>query len=156
VWSANPFTVSNVMAGLSYAGTIATNASDLDADALTFAKVSGPSWLNVAANGVLSGRPLSSDVGPNSFLVSVTDPGGLSSTVTMNLTVLAAPPIFASLISQPPNLLMNWTGGVAPYQILVNTDLTTTYWVGLSGPINTNAFSIPPTNPTAFYRILGQ
>jgi hypothetical protein len=51
---------------------------------------------------------------------------------------------------------MNWTGGVAPYQILVNTDLTTTYWVGLSGPINTNAFSIPPTNPAAFYRILGQ
>src|SRR5690606_10603224 len=32
-------------------------ASDANSDALTFAKLHGPTWLTVAPNGVLSGRP---------------------------------------------------------------------------------------------------
>ena len=39
-----------------YSQNMATAASDVDAgSSLTFAKVSGPSWLNVAANGITSG-----------------------------------------------------------------------------------------------------
>ena len=44
--------------------------TDLDTgDTLTYAKVSGNAWLNVATNGVLSGTPAQGDVGTNSFTV---------------------------------------------------------------------------------------
>jgi hypothetical protein len=156
VFTLNPFSVSSVTAGQAYGGTIATNASDLDGDSLTFAKVSGPAWLSVAANGGLSGTPLSADVGANGFVVSVADAGGLSNSATMNLTVNAPPPIFATVSPQPPNLLLNWTGGIAPYQVQMNTDLTSSAWVGLAGPLSSTSLLITPSNSAAFYRILGQ
>jgi hypothetical protein len=156
VFTLNPFNLSSVTAGQAYGGTIATDASDLDGDSLTFAKVSGPAWLSVAANGGLSGTPLSADVGTNSFVVSVADVGGLSNTATMNLTVNAAPAIFATVSPQLPNLLLNWTGGIAPYQVQMNTDLTSSAWVSLAGPLSSTSLVITPSNNAAFYRILGQ
>jgi hypothetical protein len=152
----NPFAFSNVVAGQPYGGTIATNASDLDGDTLTFAKVSGPSWLSVAGNGGLSGTPLSGDVGPNSFVVSAADAGGLSNTATMNITVIAAPPIQTSISPQLPNIMLSWTGGIAPYQVQMNTDLTTLNWVGIAGPLSSSSLLITPTNSAAFYRVIGQ
>ena len=52
-FGANPFTLASANAGQTYSGTIATNVSDLNGGTLTCAKVSGPAWLNVAANGTL-------------------------------------------------------------------------------------------------------
>jgi autotransporter-associated beta strand protein len=79
-------------------------ASDVDAgDTLTFVKVSGPSWLNVSASGALSGTPGNSEVGLNSFTVSVTDSSNVSVTAALNLTVANVndAPTFAS---NPVNL----------------------------------------------------
>jgi autotransporter-associated beta strand protein len=57
-----------------YGDSIAGTASDADAgDPLTYSKAAGPAWLNVAANGALSGRPTSGDGGTNYFSVRVTD-----------------------------------------------------------------------------------
>lgn len=73
-FTSNPVVESNATAGLSYTGsTLADNASDDNGDALSFAKVSGPNWLSVAANGGLSGTPSTSNLGQNSFVVSVSD-----------------------------------------------------------------------------------
>jgi hypothetical protein len=155
-FTANPFTEPSAEAGQPYSGTIATNATDLNGDILTFARVSGPAWLNVAGNGALSGTPLLGDAGTNSFVVSVTDPGNLSSTASMNITVLAAPQIVATLSQGETNLLLSWIGGVAPYQVQMNTDLTSSNWLGIAGPINSNSLPLIPTNGAAFYRILGQ
>src|SRR5262249_10281755 len=70
-------------------------------DSVTFYKVSGPAWLNVAVNGGLSGTPATADQGPNSFLVLVVDSGGLAGIGQMNITVNAdsAP----SFVSNPFN-----------------------------------------------------
>jgi len=152
----NPFTEPAVMAGQTYGGTIATNASDLNGGNLTFAKVSGPAWLSVADNGALSGRPLSSDVGANSFLVSVTDPGGLSSSATLNIAVTPAPFIIAGISLQDTNLLLNWTGGIAPYTVQTTTTLTSPAWQPLGPPTNSTSLLVPASNTAAFYRILGQ
>jgi hypothetical protein len=73
VFATDPISGSDANQDSAYAGTLAGAASDPDGDALTYAKVSGPSWLSVAANGDLSGTPLSEDVGSNSFTISVTD-----------------------------------------------------------------------------------
>lgn len=70
-------TVAGAVVGNAYAVSLTNNVSDPDLnDALTFTKISGPAWLNVAANGTLSGLPLPADAGTNSVTVRVTDLGG--------------------------------------------------------------------------------
>lgn len=60
--------------GVEYSGpTLADNAGDINYDSLTFERVSGPTLLNIATNGALSGIPGSGDVGLNRFTVSVSD-----------------------------------------------------------------------------------
>ncbi len=97
VFASDPMTGSDANEGLAYSGTLAGSATDADGDALSYAKTSGPAWLNVANNGALSGTPTSGDVGINAFTVSVDDGNGGSATATLNIAVIAAPPV-----NQPP------------------------------------------------------
>ncbi|MES2658842.1 MAG: Calx-beta domain-containing protein [Verrucomicrobiota bacterium] len=88
VFTANPIAAAAGTAGVAYSGNLAPSATDLDGgDLLVFSKVSGPAWLNVASSGALSGIPLGSDFGANSFAVKVTDQAGASATATLNITV---------------------------------------------------------------------
>jgi hypothetical protein len=100
-FSAASYTLASVNAGTSFSGNIATNASDLNGDAIIFAKVSGPAWLNVAANGTLSGTPANSDANTNSFVVSAADSGGASNTATLFIYVNGAPSFVAHPFSMP-------------------------------------------------------
>ncbi|MGA2244152.1 MAG: protease pro-enzyme activation domain-containing protein [Verrucomicrobiota bacterium] len=154
----NPFSEPGITAGQSYFGYIYTNANDLNGDTLTYAEVSGPAWLNVSGGGILSGTPLSADVGANSFVVSVTDPGGFSNTATMNILVSPAPPIIAGgVVNSTNGFAFTWSGGITPYQVQMSTNLDSdTNWVDVGDPVTSNSFSILPTNPAAFYRIIGQ
>jgi len=153
---ADPFIEPGVQAGTGYSGTIATNATDLNGLAMSFGKVSGPAWLNVAADGTLSGTPLSPDVGTGIFSVSVTDSGGLTNTATLNIGVTAAPSIVAAISPQDTNVLISWTGGIPSYTLQMNTDLTTSNWVTAAAAITSNSFLITPTNDAAYYRVMGQ
>ncbi len=88
-WTANPFTRPDVTRGIAYAGTIAGMATDMDAgDTLTYSKVAGPAWLNVATNGALTGTPGAGDVGLNSFTVRATDASAATADATLQITVL--------------------------------------------------------------------
>jgi hypothetical protein len=152
----NPFTEPNAIAGVAYSGNVATNFLDPDGDALAFAKVSGPAWLTFASNGSLSGTPGSSDAGTNTFVLSATDPGGLSTNATLLVNVIGAPAITAFISFQGPNPVLSWSGGTAPYQVQQTTNLTTTNWQPFGPPLNTNSLLLSPTNAAAFYRIVGQ
>ncbi len=154
-FSTSTYTLADATAGVSYSANIAADASDLTGDTLTFAKVSGPAWLTVAANGALSGTPLSPDVGTNTFVVSVTDPGNLSSTATL-IILVQAPPIVASLAIQPGQLLLTWTGGISPYQVQQATNLDNAVWQNSGPPTTGNSMTLTATNDAAFYRIQGQ
>ena len=82
-----------------YSASIADAADDIDAvDTKTYSKVSGPAWLSVAAGGALSGTPGNDDVGPNRFLVRVTDGGGLTDEAVLEIDVANVndPPAFAA------------------------------------------------------------
>ncbi|WP_440877476.1 putative Ig domain-containing protein [Thalassotalea sp. PLHSN55] len=63
--------------------SIATSASDNNGDTLTFTKVAGPDWLQIAADGTLSGTVDLTE--ENSFTVEVSD-GALTDTATLNIT----------------------------------------------------------------------
>ena len=89
VFSDDPIVLSDGTAGIAYTGqTLAGYASDPDNDPLTFSKISGPDWLDVAADGTLSGTPLISDVGANSFTVRVTDSFGAGDDAILNISVI--------------------------------------------------------------------
>ena len=63
-------------------------ATDADpTDALTFSRVSGPSWLSVSHTGEMSGTPLNSDVGMAIFTVAVSDLSNASATATVKILV---------------------------------------------------------------------
>jgi Putative Ig domain/Galactose oxidase, central domain len=113
-FSASAYTLASVNAGTSYSGSIAADASDLDGDTVTFAKVSGPAWLTVASNGALSGTPANSDANTNTFVVSATDPGGMSNTATLNIYVNGAPSFIANPFSLPGvNAGQSYSGTIA-------------------------------------------
>jgi hypothetical protein len=153
----DPFSMPDITAGQNYSGTIATNATDPDpAGALTFAKVSGPAWLSVAADGSLSGTPLSADAGANTFTVSVTDAGNLSDTATMDISVLAAPAIVSTFTFQAGQLVLNWDGGIGPFQVQTTTNLADPDWQNVGDAAATNSLTIMPSNAAAFFRIVGQ
>jgi hypothetical protein len=104
----------------------------------------------------LNGTPLSSNVGTNGCVVSATDPSGLSSTATMNLVVLPAPPIVTSAAWQGNGLMLNWAGGIAPYQVQQATNLISPSWQNLGAPVSANSLLVSPTNGAVFYRVYGQ
>ncbi|TRX54955.1 putative Ig domain-containing protein [Thalassomonas sp. M1454] len=72
-WNSDSFSVGTVEQDKEFSASIAEQAADIDADVLTFNLVSGPSWLNLSAQGELSGKPSSNDIGINSFVVTVND-----------------------------------------------------------------------------------
>ncbi|WP_068547455.1 putative Ig domain-containing protein [Thalassotalea crassostreae] len=83
----DPFTASSIKKNRSYNDSIATSATDVDDDPLTYSKVSGPDWLNVSETGALSGTPTRSNRGLNSFTVSVSDGINPAVTATLEITV---------------------------------------------------------------------
>ena len=87
-FTSDPIGKSNAQENETYSGSIAADALDPDpSDVLTFAKVSGPAWLTVGADGALSGTPGTSDVGANSRTMQVGDGRGFLDQAVLNITV---------------------------------------------------------------------
>ena len=74
-WKVDPFVQDTISAGSNYTRWIKYRCVDENGDALTIAKVSGPSWLTVAnpSTGKIQGTPSNSDAGTNTFIMSVSD-----------------------------------------------------------------------------------
>lgn len=89
-FSSDPIIKAAATEDRTYTGqTLAGDASDPDlGDTLTFSKISGPVWLNVAGNGALSGTPSASDLGGNDFIVEVNDGNGGSDQATLTILVV--------------------------------------------------------------------
>jgi hypothetical protein len=88
VFAGNPLTKAGASAGVAYATSIADDVYDpTPGDMFTFSKLSGPAWLNVAANGALTGTPTGSDYGANNFALRVTDATGKTGDATLTITV---------------------------------------------------------------------
>lgn len=98
VFSADPLVVADATEDLAYGGNLANSATDADAsEILTFSKISGPAWLSIASNGVLSGTPSNAEVGSNDFVVRVTDGSGAFDEASLTIPVqnVNDAPVFA-------------------------------------------------------------
>lgn len=86
-----------------YSGTLSGNASDPNSQALSFSKVSGPSWLGIAANGTLSGTPQPADLGLNRWTVQVSSSGGTDTAILLiDVTAPGPNPPSGLSYSSPP------------------------------------------------------
>jgi hypothetical protein len=91
VFTIDPITKPNATENTPYTGqTLAGSATDADGDPLTYYKVTGPAWLNIALHGALSGTPGSGDVGWNQWTVEVSDGNGGTDQATLRIRVVAA------------------------------------------------------------------
>ncbi len=151
LFPSNPFTQASAMATAPYSASLATNAVTPADDVLTFAKVSGPAWLNVATDGTLSGTPGVTDIGANVFTVSLADTNGWSSTATMSISVV--PGLSILLSTQGTNIVLNWSGGQPPYWVQMATDLASAAWQSIAGPMTNTTLVVTPSNAAAFYRV---
>ncbi len=155
------FNPATAAVGIPFSFTIANDVTDPDiaaGDMLTFSKVIGPNWLNVAPDGELSGTPTAADLGPDAFEVSVVDLGGLSATGNFTIMVATEPPpaIAVQISLQGTNVLLSWTGGKAPYRVRMTTDLANPNWQNLSGLTNATTYVLSPTNVSSYYQIKGE
>ena len=70
-----------------YSDTIAGSAMDPELDPIIYSKVSGPAWLTVAEDGMLSGTPTNDDRGTNTWVVQVVDDQGGMDQATLRIVV---------------------------------------------------------------------
>lgn len=67
-----------------------------------------------------------------------------------------AAPIALAALLDGTTLVLNWSGGVAPYQVQMTTNTTETLWQNIGAATTATNATMFPTNTAAFYRILGQ
>ncbi|MFU8847710.1 MAG: DUF6288 domain-containing protein [Opitutales bacterium] len=91
VWLSDPVVAPSAVEGFPYLSGLVDDVNDVDGDVLTFTKVSGPAWLSIAPDGEMTGLPAVSDIGLNSFQVSVTDGTAPAVQATVEITVEEAP-----------------------------------------------------------------
>jgi len=137
-FTSDPIAGAGAAEDVPYVSSIAANVADPDLETtLTYSKVSGPAWLNVAADGSLSGTPVQSDVGSNAFVVKVTDNTSLTGTATLNITVINtndAPTFTANPIAGANGTQdAAYSGSIASYGSDVDPGDTLTY-SKVSGP----------------------
>jgi subtilisin-like proprotein convertase family protein len=103
LFSADPIGKSAAPVNGVFSGTLTGNASDPNSQALTFSKVSGPSWLSIAANGTLSGTPQLADLGLNRWAVQVSSSGGTDTAILLiDVTAPGPNPPSGLSYSSPP------------------------------------------------------
>lgn len=101
--------------GISYSNNVATLATDADVgDTLTFSKAVGPAWLNVSADGALTGIPGSGDGGTNFFTVRVADAAGQNAflLVSIAVTTVTSSGTWIADASSIWGLPARWSGNV--------------------------------------------
>jgi hypothetical protein len=72
-WRQNPVLLTDAFSGLNYRFDLSQYVTGEAGDTLNFSLISGPRWMAISANGVISGVPTSADVGKFSAVIQVAD-----------------------------------------------------------------------------------
>lgn len=162
VFTADPINRPDAVEGAAYSNSIADSATDVDNDMLIYSKVSGPDWLNISTNGVLSGTPAHVDLGTNIWTVQVIDGNEGSDAAMLYIAVAAAQggnlPLTIATTGTGELQVDFLTQNEAQYQVLYTTSLTNDVWTLLEtvvGDGNTNSIFFSATNgPSMFFKVV--
>ncbi|MFO1487821.1 MAG: glycosyl hydrolase [Verrucomicrobiota bacterium] len=109
------FTRGTATEGILYSNSIAGLAIDANpGDPLVFSKAVGPAWLNIAADGTMTGTPTSGDGGTNFFTVRVVDSAGQCAfaLVTVSVTTVTAAGTWTADASANWGVANRWSGNI--------------------------------------------
>lgn len=126
VFHATPITKDDALVDNAYSGTLAHDVTYYDVSQLIFSKVSGPAWLNIGANGSLSGTPSAADTGTNSFIVEVGDAVTASIQGSLEIAVYDDPANF-ELLKAVPFTEVNFTDEFWLPRLQTNRQVTVPY-----------------------------
>lgn len=87
LFKSDPIVKTGAMQDSPFSASLAGDIRETNGDLVTINKLSGPAWLNVSTNGVLSGTPLAADAGANSWQIEAYDVDGA---VTGTLTIVVS------------------------------------------------------------------
>ena len=137
-WIVNPITFT-VPEDQSFSGSIAQLATAASSsETLTFALVSGPSWLTIASNGTMTGTPVLANEGANNFIVRVTDNfGGVATPdATLTITVTHTAPSWTQnpIVLSDANDAATYTANIASYAKGGDPKDTLTITAGTNAP----------------------
>ncbi len=82
----------DVTRGSAYSATLAGTANHPTGESIAYSRISGPSWLQVSANGNLSGTPGIANAGTNQWIIRATSTGGLWAEATLTISVIVTDP----------------------------------------------------------------
>jgi PKD repeat protein len=111
VFTLNPSVIADASVNLAYSADISAAASDPDGDELAFSIVSSPTWINLTANGQVSGTPEITDIGLNMMQVRVTDPQGASSEAQVKINVVESTITTITSLDFESGLSNGWSNG---------------------------------------------
>ncbi|HML75264.1 MAG TPA: metallophosphoesterase [Anaerohalosphaeraceae bacterium] len=86
-FSSDSITAENATEDAFYSSSIASEGIDPEGMPLTFSKVAGPSWLQVSADGILTGTPLNTNAGLNHFVIRCENTHNNYDQATLNIRV---------------------------------------------------------------------
>jgi len=88
-FSSETINLSDALIDVGYSGSITDEAMDIDfGDVLSFYLVSGPGWLTISPEGVLSGTSGIDNIGKNLWTIEVRDGKGGTDQATLEITVI--------------------------------------------------------------------
>jgi hypothetical protein len=91
IFKRDPINAGELRVGQSFSFSLAQYVATADGSPLRFAKLSGPDWLSVSADGRLSGTATAADPGFNSLIVTATTGTNISASVTVRVYVQSYP-----------------------------------------------------------------
>ena len=104
----SPFDMADATEDILYGAILSSQATDPQGQPLSYQKISGPDWLDIASGGGCSGIPHNEDVGLSTFTIRATDPDGLFADGVMRIMTSNTndPPEFAeSPRTAPPAMI---------------------------------------------------
>jgi len=87
-WRQDPILMVDGFEDKAYSFDLKPYAIDDDGDSLSYQLVSGPTWMKVSPDGIVSGTPKKADIGAFAAVFEVKDPSGASATTNGKGTVI--------------------------------------------------------------------
>ncbi len=126
-----------------------------DFKALSFRKIDGPNWVNLSANGTLTGIPTENAGGTNTIVVQVSDSAGMSDYAVIDLNVQEFPePPALSWSIEEGNVRIQWPEEYLGWQLQVRREWGEGFgWVDISGSNAVTEWTVEGVGQTIYFRL---
>ncbi|HKL20267.1 MAG TPA: putative Ig domain-containing protein, partial [Tichowtungia sp.] len=165
-FSAGPHSLPDAMTEEVYSANVAGTAGDPESDPLYFFKVSGPAWLDIAADGTLSGTPPLSGAGTEQVTIQVNAIGGCDQAVfSLTVDTLADDPVGPPAAPANPNatagnssVTLDWEdnteGDLSGYSVYRSTT-SGSYGTALASGVSSSDYvDSTAVNGTTYYYVI--